>query len=182
MTNTWIDDVLSFWFHELEPRQWFVKDDALDHLISTRFSGLHAERSGNNVSELIGDARTALAAIILFDQFSRNMFRGTAQSFASDGIALEIARHIVDQQWDESMNKNERSFVYLPFEHSENMADQDRAVELMSALGDENQTYYAHAHRDIIARFGRFPHRNDILGRTSTAEELTFLSQPNSGF
>ena len=120
--------------------------------------------------------------IIVLDQFPRNMFRGTARSFATDRKAVEVARGAVARGFDESFDKDGRAFLYLPFEHSEELADQERAVELFTPLGDPEYTHYAVAHRDIIARYGRFPHRNALLGRTSTAEEEEFLRQPGSSF
>lgn len=182
MTDTWIDDVLNFWFTELEPAQWFKKDDATDQAIIARFGGIHANHSACEPSAFIDNPRMALAAIILFDQFSRNMFRGSPKSFARDNTALTIARYVVDQGWDQAINTEQRVFVYMPFEHSEDITDQDRSLELISALGNDQQTRYAHAHREVIATFGRFPHRNDILGRNSTPEELDYLSRPGSGF
>ena len=143
MRDAWVDEVLTFWFSELETADWFKKSDALDAQISARFGALHTRISHLDDAELLCDARTGLAAIIVFDQFSRNMFRGTAESFACDARALSLARQVVDRGWDTAMSVDERSFVYLPFEHSEDMDDQNRAVELMGALGREVLTKYA---------------------------------------
>ena len=131
---------------------------------------------------LLADAKTALAAVIVLDQFSRNMFRGTGGAFANDAKALAIAQKAIARGFGVSLSNDEQLFLYLPFEHQENVDAQARSVELISALGDPELTKYARAHKDVIDRFGRFPHRNAILGRTSTAEELEFLKGPGSSF
>jgi uncharacterized protein (DUF924 family) len=177
-------DVLEFWFDTGEERgrshkRWFVKNDTFDAEIRTRFQRLHDTLSRNR--DWLDNARDALARIIVLDQFPRNMFRGTARAFATDAPALEAARLAVERGWDRGLLQVEQLFVYLPFEHSENLADQDRACELMKDFGGE-QVDYAERHRAIIRRFGRFPHRNAILGRPSTPEEIEFLKQPGSGF
>ncbi len=178
----WIDAVLTFWFGDLEPRQWFVKSDATDQIITQRFLHIHTHVSGQTNEALTRDADTALAAIIVLDQFPRNMFRGTPEAFASDAKALEIARIAVAAGYDRGLTVEQRVFMYLPYEHSELLADQDLSVTLMTALANDEYTRYAHAHRDVIRAFGRFPHRNAILGRTSTPEELAYLAKPGSGF
>lgn len=182
MVKSWVDDVLTFWFQELEPADWFKKREATDRLIESRFGAVHHDRSKQDVAAFMVDHRTALAAIIVFDQFSRNIFRGTPKSFASDGLALCVATQMVAREWDRQAAPDARRFIYLPFEHSENLADQDRSVALMETLADPVQTEYAHAHRDVIVKFGRFPHRNDILGRRSTPDEVAYLATPGSGF
>src|SRR5690606_3872859 len=126
--------------------------------------------------------RRALAPLIVLDQFSRNMFRGSSKAFAADHIALAVARAAVDASLDTQLDPAARLFVYLPFEHSEDMADQNRSVALIAALGNAEWDRYAIAHRDIIERFGRFPHRNEALSRASTDEEVAFLTQPGSSF
>ena len=131
---------------------------------------------------LLADAKTALAAAIVLDQFSRNMFRGTPGAFANDAKALAIAQKAIAKGFAGALSGDERLFLYLPFEHHENVDAQARSVELISALGDPELTKYAQAHKDIIDRFGRFPHRNAILGRTSTAEEMEFLNGQGSSF
>lgn len=182
MTAHWSDKVLHFWFEELSPKDWFAKSDALDAEIETRFGSLHSELSSYAPEDFLGSATEAFAAIILFDQFSRNLFRGDARSFANDPLALAIARAMLAKGWDEEIAHEQRVFVYLPFEHSEEPADQGQCVELIEALGNKEFTRYAKAHRDVILRFGRFPHRNAILGRTSTPEEVAFLNEPGSRF
>ncbi len=180
--SPWVEDVLSFWFEELESADWFKKSDATDNKIRFRFLTIHETVAGMATAELVTDERTALAAIIVLDQFPRNMFRGSPKSFATDGKALEIARAFAGSGFGEGLSIDARVFAYLPFEHSENLADQHRAVELIGALGNDEYTRYAVAHRDVIERFGRFPHRNAVLGRVSTPEEEAYLAEPGSGF
>ena len=177
-------EVLRFWFgegpeHGKSHKRWFVKDAAFDAEITQLFLPLHEELVRRKI--WIGNSRECLARIVVLDQFPRNMFRGTARAFASDPLALESARLALERGWDRGMLPVEQLFVYLPFEHSESLADQDRACELMKEFGAE-QRDYAERHREIIRRFGRFPHRNAILGRESTPEEVEFLEQPGSGF
>ena len=178
----WGLDVLQFWFRELSAEQWFKRDASVDERIRARFLQLHELVATTPNEELLADARTALAAVIVLDQFSRNMFRGDPRSFASDAKALTIADAAINNGYLGELGKDERLFVYLPFEHCEDRAQQARCVQLMSELGDPELTRYAVAHRDIIERFGRFPHRNAILGRASSAEEVEFLKQPGSSF
>ena len=178
----WVAEVLEFWFREMTREQWFKRDAALDDRIRTRFLPLHDKVSAMPDAALLSDPRSALAAVIVLDQFSRNMFRGSPRSFASDAKALALADAAVARGHAACLNKDELSFLYLPFEHSESSEAQVRCVELMSGLADPELTRYAQAHCDIIQRFGRFPHRNEILGRASTAEEIEFLKQPGSSF
>ena len=132
--------------------------------------------------DLLADAKTALAAVIVLDQFSRNMFRSTPSAFANDAKALAIVQKALAKGFAEKLSTEEQLFLYLPFEHQENIDAQARSVELISALGDPELTKYAQAHKNVIDQFGRFPHRNAILGRISTAEELEFLKEPGSSF
>jgi len=178
----WITDVLHFWFREATREQWFKRDAALDEQIRARFLSVHDLVSAMPVDKLLSDPRTTLAAVIVLDQFSRNMFRGTPRAFASDATALAIADAAIANGFEASLSKDELLFLYLPFEHCEAHAAQLRCVELISTLGDAELTRYAQAHCDIIERFGRFPHRNEVLGRASTAEEIEFLKQPGSSF
>lgn len=184
-------DVLLFWFGPPAERgkahkRWFVKDSAFDAEISERFLPLYEEASAGRRAHWKAQAADCLALVIVLDQFPRNMFRGTPRAFESDSLALEAARHALERGFDRGMLTVERLFLYLPFEHSEAAADQERACELMKpldALQPELDAYrYAVLHRDIIARFGRFPHRNAILGRSSTPEEIAFLRGPGSSF
>ena len=176
----WTKSVLDFWFEELQPTDWFDPDDALDEKIRARFMGL-SERLGTAPSSLdASDWRTALAAILVLDQFPRNMFRRQPRAFATDNLATEIARKAVERGYDREAPEGWRPFFYMPLMHSENVADQEHCVSLCSALAGDT-VKYAIEHRDIIARFGRFPHRNSVLGRESTEAEKAFLSQ-HKGF
>jgi uncharacterized protein (DUF924 family) len=167
----WRADVLKFWFG-IGYDEWFGSDPALDDRIKQRFLKLWAEKRQLPPDMFLTDPLTALAGVILFDQFPRNMFRGNAEQFATDPLALAIASGAVDRGFDEQLAPDERAFLYLPFEHSENMADQNRSMLLFTALADPRYLKYARLHHDIIERFGRFPHRNAILGRPPRPEEL----------
>ena len=166
-------DVLDFW-REAGPARWFRKDSAFDEQFRDRFLGAHEAARRDELDGWASDAQGALALLILLDQFPRNAFRGTARMFESDAKAREIARQAVEAGFDMQVDESLRNFLYLPFMHSEQLADQDRAVELTRKLGDE-PLRYAILHREIIERFGRFPHRNPVLGRTTTPEEQRFL-------
>jgi uncharacterized protein (DUF924 family) len=171
LSADWRADVLKFWFG-LTPDQWWKSDPALDHRIRQRFLKLWAEKRQLPAGSFLDDPLTALAAVILFDQFPRNMFRGHAEQFATDHLALAVATGAVDRGLDEELAGNERIFLYMPFQHSEDLADQNRGLLLVTALGDHRQLGFAKKHRDIVERFGRFPHRNAILGRAPRPEEL----------
>lgn len=178
----WVDDVLRFWFTELTYEQCFKKDDAVDRQIGERFGAIHERLAADPGSIDTAAPRELLAAIVVFDQFPRNLYRGTARAFATDPVARRLANAAVDSGIDTTLSNRERIFVYLPFEHSENAADQVRSVSLLGALGDAELDKYALAHKVIIDRFGRFPHRNVALGRVSTPEEIAFLKEPMSSF
>ena len=171
MSRDWRADVLKFWF-ALTYDDWWKGSAQLDHQIKQRFLKLWAEKRRLPVDAFLGDPLTALAGVILFDQFPRNMFRGHADQFATDPLALAIARGAVDKGLDEQLNPQERGFLYMPFQHSENLADQKRSLLLFTDLGDSAQLGYAKKHHDVIARFGRFPHRNTILGRAPRPKEV----------
>lgn len=181
MTET-PDTVLDFWFKELTPKQWFVKDPELDDTITKRFASLHLALSRQVPSEWRASAEARLALVIVLDQFPRNMYRGSPLAFATDTLALNAAKAALAVGADANVSEHRRIFFYLPFEHAENLADQNRAVALCEALGNAEYLDYARQHQVIIERFGRFPHRNAILGRTSTAEEEAYLAQPGAGF
>lgn len=167
----WRADVLRFWFG-LSDDLWFKADPKLDHQIKQRFLKLWSEKRQLPVDSFLTDPLTALAGIILFDQFSRNMFRDNAEQFATDPLALAIAKGAIERHFDDDVAQNERAFLYLPFAHSEVIADQNRSILLFTDLGDPRQLKFAKLHQEIIQRFGRFPHRNAMLGRTPRAEEI----------
>jgi uncharacterized protein (DUF924 family) len=169
--NDWRSAVLKFWF-ALEPDQWWNGGPELDHRIRQQFLKLWAEKRQLPAGSFLADPLTALAAVILFDQFPRNIFRGHADQFSTDHLALAIANAAVDRKLDEQLQPIERKFLYMPFQHSEDLDDQNRAVLLFAELGDQEQLGYAKKHRDIIERFGRFPHRNAMLGRAPRPEEV----------
>ena len=189
----WHEEVLSFWFGGVddadlarERAAWFRKNAAFDETIRARFLTLvEALEAGELVPDL-GDARVTLAWLIVADQFPRNLFRGTARAFGCDARAREVARQALAAGLDVQLPLVARAFVFLPFEHSEDLADQDEAVRLFATLAGspdrESTIDYAHRHRAVIERFGRFPHRNVALGRESTAEEAAFLAEPGSSF
>ncbi|MFN3745827.1 MAG: DUF924 family protein [Hyphomicrobiaceae bacterium] len=178
----WVGDVLHYWFEELTLEQCFAKDDAIDSTIRERFGALHAQLTAAGGSIPTETPRELLAAIVVFDQFSRNLFRGSPRAFAADAVARRLARAAIADGLDQAMSKRERIFLYLPFEHSENAADQAQSVALFAQLNDPELDKYARAHKVIIDRFGRFPHRNAALGRVSTPEEIEFLKEPMSSF
>lgn len=173
--DNWVDEVLDFWFGELTYEDWFGGASELDDRIRSRFLDLYERLKKEFRVDLLDDPRTALAAVIVLDQFPRNMFRGQPAAFATDDLALGIARRALDRGLDARIEQGRKAFLYMPFMHSEVTADQERCVDLFRALDDENGLKYAIEHRDIVARFGRFPHRNKILGRESTAAEIEFL-------
>jgi len=176
-----IDDVLGFWFgaEPHEPRSfWFMRDDSIDAEIHARFGTWYKEASVGDWDHLTATAQGTLALIIILDQFPRNMFRDDARSFETDALALALAKHAVNQGFDQQVSQTQRVFFYLPYEHSESMADQETCLELCKPLSP--MTYdYAVQHHAIIQRFGRFPHRNKVLGRISTPEEVEYLKDGN---
>lgn len=179
------DDVLQFWFHELEEKDWFAPSAELDQQIRVRFAALYDQLSGNEIfrREWLTTPATSLALVLVLDQFPRNMFRGAAQSFATDDVALAAARQAITLGHDLATLPQRRMFYYLPLEHSENLADQEECVRLIKERADVGEALmYAELHRDIIRRFGRFPHRNDILGRESTPQEQHYMREGGHTF
>ena len=170
--------ILKFWFGQ-DRKLWFEKNPAFDEEIRSRFLSWHEAGVAAKLEAWKAEPRSCLALVILFDQFPRNMFRGTARAFASDEHARVCAREILGKSWDKAMTPDEQIFVYLPFEHSESLEDQELSLRLFE--GNANFEW-ARKHCEIIRRFGRFPHRNAALGRASTPEEIEFLKQPGSGF
>lgn len=174
--------VLRFWFDDLTPAQWWRKDPALDQLIAQRFGATLAAAKAAELADWRESARGRLAEVIVLDQFSRNVFRDRAESFAADGMALVLAQEAVRGAADLDLAATERAFLYLPYMHSESLQIHDDALRLFDQPGLESNLDFERRHQAIIARFGRYPHRNAILGRPSTAEELEFLQQPGSSF
>jgi uncharacterized protein (DUF924 family) len=178
----WVGEVIHFWFEELAESHWFTRSDDVDAQIRDRFLTLH-ERLVKHDGPGVSAPRPMLAAVIVLDQFSRNLFRGTPRAFAADPIGRRLSRTAIEQGFDTAMKKQERLFLYLPLQHSEDREDQALSLHLFECLGDEEWTRYAMAHKVIIDRFGRFPHRNAMLSRPSTASEIAFLLQePMSSF
>ena len=165
--------VLAFW-RAAGPDKWFETDAGFDAEIRRRFHATYEAAAANKLA-WDKDAQGALALVIVLDQFPRNMFRGSARAFATDPLAREVAARVIARGFDQAVPTAERMFFYLPFEHSENLADQERCVALNRASGDADAAKWAEHHADIIRRFGRFPHRNEALGRATTAEEQAFL-------
>jgi uncharacterized protein (DUF924 family) len=170
LTPDQVHDILGFWFSQ-QPERWWKVDPAFDDAIRDRFLRLWEEERANLPEHFLGDPETALAGVILFDQFPRNMFRGHADQFSTDPLALAIARGALGQGYDDGMTSDRRGFLYLPFEHSETLADQRQSLLLYTALADSDLLGYARKHYEIIEKFGRFPHRNAMLGRKPTALE-----------
>jgi len=195
------EDVLSFWFGELDEHglasqetsaKWFTKSAAFDDEVRARFGDLHAAIARGENESWLDDARGRLAYVVVLDQLSRNMFRGTKEMFAFDERALAAAASGVENGHDRPLACAERTFLYMPFMHAESLDAQERCIELFRGLAEDlsdparsrvlNNVDYAVRHRDIVARFGRFPHRNELLGRPSTEEESAFLKEPGSSF
>jgi uncharacterized protein (DUF924 family) len=185
--------ILDFWFgREDEPgygefrNVWFQKDEDFDREVQTRFREDHERAANGDLDGWREEAQSALALVILLDQFPRNIFRGDAQTHATDAKAQEVSEHAIERALDRELPAFQRMFLYMPFMHSESIEAQRRSVELFQRLRDEpggpDVVSYAIGHRDIVERFGRFPHRNDILGRQTTPEEAEFLTQPGSSF
>ncbi|PVX30901.1 DUF924 family protein [Sphingomonas pokkalii] len=175
-------EVLAFWFDALMPEQWFSPSASVDQEIADLFG---ADRDAVLASGAAGwsdTPETLLAAILLLDQFSRNIHRGTAEAFAGDPLARQLACHALERGWDKTMTDEQRQFLYLPFEHAEDAEFQALSLRCFEALGMEVQLAYARDHADVIQRFGRFPTRNAALGRISTPEEIDYLSQPGAGW
>lgn len=171
MTSIWAQEVADFWFAQPRAR-WFKKDAAFDAEVTDRFLTLWEEQRSRAPEAFLGSPGEALGAVILFDQYPRNMFRDDARSFATDALALATARGAIDAGLDRNMSKDERTFLQMPFEHSEDIEDQERSVALFAALGDPELLDFARRHHAIVEKFGRFPHRNAVLGRAPTPDEI----------
>lgn len=175
-------DVIEFWFETLSPRDWWRKSKALDQRIAARFGEVHAAARRCELYGWRHEAPGRLAEIIVLDQFSRNIYRDMPQAFANDALALALAQEAVAAHADEALDASQKAFLYMPFMHSESPAIHDRAVALYGQPGLEYNLDFEHKHKAIIDRFGRYPHRNAILDRESTTEELAFLKQRGSSF
>lgn len=174
--------VLTFWFEEIAPNDWWKKSDTFDAEIAKRFSKFYAQAIQGELDEWRETAEGRLAEIILLDQFSRNIYRDRPEAFSADPLALVLAQEAVRQGADQSLNFSQKSFLYMPFMHSESVLIHEKAVTLFNQPGLESNYQFELRHKEIIDRFGRYPHRNEILGRQSTAEELAFLQTPGSSF
>ncbi len=174
--------ILTFWFEEIDQSQWWEKDDEFDRLITDKFSEVHLKANNCELYEWRQTAKGRLAEIIVLDQFSRNIFRDTPRAFVSDSLALALSQEAISVNADNQLNAIERNFLYLPFMHSESVQIHEIAVQLYQRNGIQANLDFEIKHKEIIDRFGRYPHRNEILGRESTEEEIEFLRQPNSAF
>ncbi|MDG2089542.1 MAG: DUF924 domain-containing protein [Gammaproteobacteria bacterium] len=176
------EDVINFWFHELEPAQHWKKDLEFDQLIVDRFGELHRQATLCELFDWRESPQGRLAEVIVLDQFSRNMYRDTALAFAFDTQALTLAQEAVAQKADDELSTEQQVFLYMPFMHSESLKVHKVAVELFTKNGIQNTLDYEYKHKEIIEKFGRYPHRNEILGRESIPDEIEFLAQPGSSF
>lgn len=175
-------DVIRFWFEELQPAQWWKKDPEFDRQLGLRFGALHRMACLCELEHWRDSAAGRLAEIIVLDQFSRNIYRDQPQSFMQDGMALALAQEAVRCGDDLKLPPQQRIFLYMPYMHSESPAVHERALALFETLGIEENLHFELRHKEIIDRFGRYPHRNAVLGRESTEAERLFLAQPGSGF
>lgn len=174
--------VLEFWFKELQPKDWFVTNADIDQLITNRFSELLEQASKCELSGWRTTPHGRLAEVIVLDQFSRNIYRNTAKAFSQDPLALALAQEAIASGAEQSLSTVEKSFLFMPFMHSESPIIHEKAELLFKQPGMENNYDFELKHKVIIDRFGRYPHRNQLLGRESTAEEIEFLKQPGSSF
>jgi uncharacterized protein (DUF924 family) len=170
-------EVLAFWFEEVPPEKWFVRDHALDAAIADRFARIRDDVVASGAGGWRSDAETLLAAVVAADQFSRNLFRGSAEAFAGDALALELAREAIGKGWDRDLTTVQRAFLYMPLMHAEDAQAQAESVAAFEALGEADNLKFARDHAEAIARFGRFPGRNAALGRVSTPQEIAYLAE-----
>ncbi|MGY4396054.1 uncharacterized protein (DUF924 family) [Sphingomonas sp. UYAg733] len=174
--------VLHFWFDEVPPDKWYARDEALDRTITERFGAVRDLVLATMAAGWRDDPDTVLAAVILLDQFSRNIHRGTAAAFAADPLALKLTERALILAWDDRQPVERRAFLYMPMMHTENRKIQAKSVAWFERLGNEENVKFAREHAEVIERFGRFPSRNAALGRESTPEELDYLSRPDAGW
>lgn len=176
------ENIIDFWFSEIDSKLWWKKDPAFDQLISQRFSTLLHSAQRGELFTWRANPQGRLAEIIVLDQFSRNIYRDTAQAFANDAMALVLAQEALRAEAQKTLSAAQQAFLFMPYMHSESPMIHTIAVQLFSEPGLENNLEFEYEHKAIIDRFGRYPHRNGLLGRQSTAEELEFLQQPGSSF
>lgn len=176
------DEVLHFWFKELTPAQWFAVDRGFDHQLAERFAAVHRAAAAGELYTWRRAPSGRLAEVIVLDQFSRNIHRGTANAFACDGMALVLAQEAIAVAADRELPPPQQAFLYMPFMHSESRLVHEQAMRLFAAPGLESNLAFEMKHKAIVDRFGRYPHRNAALGRASTAAELAFLQEPGSSF
>ena len=174
--------VLDFWFDKIDPSLWWAKNREFDEEIAQNFSDLHEQATRCELSSWRTTGQGRLAEVIVLDQFSRNIYRDTAQAFACDAQALTLSQEAIAIGADESLNEVEKSFLYMPFMHSESLVIHEQAVALYQKTGISSSIAFEFKHKKIIERFGRYPHRNELLGRSSTEEEVAFLRQADSSF
>jgi uncharacterized protein (DUF924 family) len=174
--------VFNFWFEELKPENWFQKDLELDQRISKDFKELHTSATLGELFNWRNTPRGCLCEVIVLDQFSRNIYRDNPKSFQFDGVALTLSQEAIRSKVNLELNLVEKSFLYMPFMHSESLLIHEEAIKLFEEKGLENNLQFEISHKKIIEQFGRYPHRNEILGRVSTPEEIKFLKGPNSSF
>lgn len=176
------DAVLQFWFEELDSKQWWLSDPELDQTIADRFGDLHTQACAGELDDWRESTKGRLAEIIVLDQFSRNIFRDSPRAFAQDGMAVVLTQMAVESGALDELNGDECGFLLMPLMHSESREIHRRATDLFKRHASDNNYQFEVKHKDIIDRFGRYPHRNEILGRESTSDELEFLKQPGSSF
>ena len=186
MVSPDLDDeqtLLTFWFSDEAKKHWFFQSDAFDQKLKDQFMDLYKQAAAGVLDHWKSNPKSCLALIILLDQMPRNFFRGDGKSHATDAHAVKIAKYAIEQGYDLNMLDTEKMFIYLPFQHSENLTDQELSVKLTrDRIGEGMTLDYAIRHYDVIKKFGRFPHRNSILGRPSTEEEKAFLAETPAGF
>ena len=176
------DEIIQFWFKDIERKQWWDKSDAFDQLLIEKYQDLHTKAIKGELYQWRENPKGRLAEIIVLDQFSRNMYRDTEKAFASDALALILAQEAISVGADESLNETEKSFLYMPFMHSESLIIHEVGLKLFQAGTSDSSINFEIRHKKIIEDFGRYPHRNNILGRISTNKEIEFLEKPGSSF
>jgi uncharacterized protein (DUF924 family) len=175
MQKDWDAQILRYWFEELKPEAWFRKDEHVDAAIRERFAPAYEELAAIRPEQLTTPLE-CVAAVIALDQFPRNMFRGSPRAFATDALALAISQHAIAAGFDQQLTRMQRLFLYMPFQHAEDRAVQERSISLFTQLAERENLDYAQRHKEVIDRFGRFPHRNAVLGRVSTPEEVQYVA------